>query len=165
MSWSNGKLLAGKDEAPVAQLLWGLAGLSTGENPNFQTRPKAWVLCGHSRTATQQGSLDFRVPIMLFTYCFSNKFSSLPNKVTQYSKEARDSSLDVEKKISIKRRRLKDNFFLLCLETIRLYVTAGMPKWTKLSQLFRDLLSATRPCERKVYCTLITNSWKSELQH
>lgn len=67
---------------------------------------------------------------MLFTHCFSNKFSSLPNKVTQnIQKEAKGSSLDVEKKISIKRSSLKDDFFfLLCLGKIRLYVTAGMPK-------------------------------------
>lgn len=65
---------------------------------------------------TQQGSLDFRVPNMLFTRCFSNKFSSLPNKVTQnIQKEAKGSSLDVEKKISIKRSSLKDDFFLAVL--------------------------------------------------
>lgn len=53
---------------------------------------------------------------MLFTHCFSNKFSSLPNKVTQnIQKEAKGSSLDVEKKISIKRSSLKDDFFLAVL--------------------------------------------------
>lgn len=161
MSWSNGKLLAGKDEAPV-----GLRGAPGRWEPQLSNKPKAWISCGHSRAVIQQASLDFRVPIMLFTHCFSNKFSSLPNKVTQYSKRSKRFKLRRWEKNQYKKKQPKGwFFFLLCLGKIRLYVTAGMPKWTKLSEFFHDLLSATRPYERKVYCTLITDIWKNELQH
>lgn len=65
-------------------------------------------------------------------------------------------------------RSWKDDFFSryrLYFGKIRPCLTAGVPKRTKLSQIFWDLLSAPRPYERKVYCSLITNIWKNELQH
>lgn len=65
-------------------------------------------------------------------------------------------------------RSRKDDFFSryrLYFGKIRPCLTAGVPKRTKLSQIFWDLLSAPRPYERKVYCSLITNIWKNELQH
>lgn len=65
----------------------------------------------HSRAAFISG-----YPVMLFTHCFSNKFYSLPNKITQYSKRSKRFKLRCwEKKISIKRRSLKDDFFLAVL--------------------------------------------------
>lgn len=64
----------------------------------------------HSRAAFISG-----YPVMLFTHCFSNKFSSLPNKITQYSKRSKRFKLRCwGKKISIKRRSLKDDFFSCC---------------------------------------------------
>lgn len=99
-----------------------LSALPPGLSPNFQTiGPQGWALCEHSRAATQEGSRysrfrgTYRVvhPLVFqWNFILEERCLIYNNMLLNIQKEAKGSSLRVEKKISIKMRSLKDDFFL-----------------------------------------------------